>query len=86
MAGAVRMEKKLNVVALGGCGGMGSHAVRTALELHVAEEILVVDQDGARAREPRSIRASGPRKPMGTAAAKTAPSWAAQPPTTGSSR
>jgi len=39
------------VVALGGCGGMGRHAVRTALEFDEVDQILIADRDKSRAAE-----------------------------------
>jgi saccharopine dehydrogenase-like NADP-dependent oxidoreductase len=42
---------KIRVVALGGCGGMGQFAVRTALGFDFVEEIVVADRDENRARE-----------------------------------
>ena len=42
---------KIRVVALGGCGGMGQFAVRTAVDFDFVEEIVVADRDQARARE-----------------------------------
>lgn len=40
----------MRVVALGGCGGMGQFAVRTALGYDFLEEIVIADRDGDRAR------------------------------------
>ncbi len=42
--------EKMKVVALGGCGGMGMFAVRTALDFDFVEEIVIADLDGERAR------------------------------------
>jgi saccharopine dehydrogenase-like NADP-dependent oxidoreductase len=42
---------KIRVVALGGCGGMGQFAVRTALGFDFVNEIVIADRDQARARE-----------------------------------
>jgi saccharopine dehydrogenase-like NADP-dependent oxidoreductase len=39
------------VVALGGCGGMGRHAVRTALEFDQVDQILIADRDKSRAAQ-----------------------------------
>lgn len=44
-------EDKIRVVALGGCGGMGQFAVRTALGFDFVEEIVIGDRDEQRARE-----------------------------------
>lgn len=41
---------KMKVVALGGCGGMGQFAVRTAIEFDFVDEIVIADRDGERAR------------------------------------
>lgn len=43
-------ERNLRVMALGGCGGMGQFAVRTALNFDFVKEIVVADRDGERAR------------------------------------
>jgi saccharopine dehydrogenase-like NADP-dependent oxidoreductase len=43
-------KKKMRVVALGGCGGMGRFAVRTALTYEFVDEIIIADLDGERAR------------------------------------
>jgi saccharopine dehydrogenase-like NADP-dependent oxidoreductase len=43
-------KKKMRVVALGGCGGMGRFAVRTALTYDFVDEIIIADLDGERAR------------------------------------
>ena len=42
---------KIRVVALGGCGGMGQFAVRTALGFDFVDEIVIGDRDEHRARE-----------------------------------
>ncbi|MBF0234740.1 MAG: saccharopine dehydrogenase NADP-binding domain-containing protein [Desulfamplus sp.] len=42
-------HEKLKVVALGGCGGMGQFAVRTALSYDFIDEIIIADRDGKRA-------------------------------------
>ncbi len=41
---------KIRVVALGGCGGMGQFAVRTAIDFDFVEEIVVADRDEQSAR------------------------------------
>jgi saccharopine dehydrogenase-like NADP-dependent oxidoreductase len=43
-------SEKVRVVALGGCGGMGQFAVRTALSYDFVDEIVIADRDGARAQ------------------------------------
>ncbi len=43
--------EKIRVVALGGCGGMGQFAVRTAAGFDFVEEIVVADRDEKRAGE-----------------------------------
>jgi saccharopine dehydrogenase-like NADP-dependent oxidoreductase len=43
-------KEKMRVVALGGCGGMGRFAVRTALTYDFVDEIIIADLDGERAR------------------------------------
>jgi saccharopine dehydrogenase-like NADP-dependent oxidoreductase len=40
----------MRVVALGGCGGMGQFAVRTALTFDFVDQIVIADRDGKRAR------------------------------------
>lgn len=42
---------QIRVVALGGCGGMGQFAVRTALGFDFVKEIVIADRDQARAWE-----------------------------------
>ncbi len=39
----------MKVIALGGCGGMGRYAVRTALTYDFVEQVVVADLDGERA-------------------------------------
>lgn len=39
----------MNVLALGGCGGMGKFAVHTALTYDFIERIVIADMDGERA-------------------------------------
>lgn len=41
--------KKLRVAALGGCGGMGQFAVRTAVDFDFVDEVIIADRDGERA-------------------------------------
>ncbi len=41
----------MRIIALGGSGGMGRYAVRTALRFDFVDEIVVADLDGAAARE-----------------------------------
>lgn len=41
----------MRIIALGGCGGMGRFAVRTALTFDFIEKIIIADLDEARARE-----------------------------------
>ncbi|MCP5058012.1 MAG: saccharopine dehydrogenase [bacterium] len=36
----------MKVLALGGCGGMGRHAVRTAIGFDFVQEVIVADRDG----------------------------------------
>lgn len=36
----------MKVLALGGCGGMGRHAVRTAIGFDFVDEVIVADRDG----------------------------------------
>jgi len=43
--------EKIRVVALGGCGGMGQFAVRTAIDFDFVDEILIADRDEQGARE-----------------------------------
>lgn len=43
--------EKIRVVALGGCGGMGQFAVRTAIDFDFVDEIVIADRDERRARE-----------------------------------
>jgi saccharopine dehydrogenase-like NADP-dependent oxidoreductase len=43
-------KREMKVIAVGGCGGMGQFAVRTALTFDFVREIVVADRDGARAR------------------------------------
>jgi saccharopine dehydrogenase (NAD+, L-lysine-forming) len=43
--------EKIRVVALGGCGGMGQFAVRTAIDFDFVDEIVIADRDEHRARE-----------------------------------
>lgn len=43
-------KRDLRVMALGGCGGMGQFAARTALNFDFVREIVVADRDGDRAR------------------------------------
>ena len=43
--------EKMRVIALGGCGGMGQFAVRTALTFDFIEKIIIADLDEARAQE-----------------------------------
>lgn len=40
--------EKMRVIALGGCGGMGQFAVRTALSYKFVDEIIIADIDGER--------------------------------------
>lgn len=42
--------KKMKIVALGGCGGMGRYVVRTALEYDFVSEIVIADLDEKRGR------------------------------------
>ncbi|MCP4756575.1 MAG: saccharopine dehydrogenase [Proteobacteria bacterium] len=42
--------EKMKVVALGGCGGMGRYAVKTALDYSFVDEIVIADLDGVRAQ------------------------------------
>jgi len=42
---------KIRLVALGGCGGMGQFAVRTAIDFDFLDEIVIADRDEYRARE-----------------------------------
>ena len=42
---------QIRVVALGGCGGMGQFAVRTALGFEFVDEFVIADRDEPRARE-----------------------------------
>ena len=42
--------QRIRVVALGGCGGMGQFAVRTALGFEFVDEIVIADRDEKRAR------------------------------------
>ncbi len=42
--------KKMKVVALGGCGGMGMYAVRTALSFDFIDEIIIADLDYERTK------------------------------------
>jgi len=44
------MPGKMKIVALGGCGGMGQFAVRTALDFNFLEKIIIADRDEERAR------------------------------------
>ena len=37
---------KIRVVALGGCGGMGQFAVRTAIHFDFIDEIVIADRIG----------------------------------------
>ena len=43
--------EKIQVVALGGCGGMGQFAVRTALDFDFVDKIIIADLDEDRARK-----------------------------------
>jgi saccharopine dehydrogenase (NAD+, L-lysine-forming) len=43
--------EKTRVVALGGCGGLGQFAVRTAIDFDFVDEIVIADRDEHRARE-----------------------------------
>ncbi len=43
--------EKMRVIALGGCGGMGQFAVRTALTFDFIEKIIIADLDETRARQ-----------------------------------
>jgi len=49
----------VRVVALGGCGGMGRYAVRTAVEYDFVDEVVVADVDAEAAE--RFADASGPK-------------------------
>jgi saccharopine dehydrogenase-like NADP-dependent oxidoreductase len=43
--------EKIRVIAMGGCGGMGQFAVRTAVSFDFVDEIVIADRDERRARE-----------------------------------
>jgi saccharopine dehydrogenase-like NADP-dependent oxidoreductase len=44
-------DKQMKIAALGGCGGMGQFAVKTALGFDFVDEIIVADLVGERAKE-----------------------------------
>ena len=61
----------MKVLALGGCGGMGRYAVRTALEFDFVEEVVVADRDGDAAS--RFAHECGPVVRAATARARVRP-------------
>ncbi len=44
-------DRKFKIAALGGCGGMGQFAVKTALGFDFVEEIIIADRDSERTQE-----------------------------------
>jgi len=48
--GVTMAKRDMRIIALGGCGGMGQFAVRTALTFDFVKEIVVADRNWERAR------------------------------------